>query len=60
MSDLDKWILADNCEQITDEDIVETVLQQSIEASDNTEADDVTNGIGKLTSDEGFNALEVQ
>jgi hypothetical protein len=57
-NDVDEWVAADDSEELSDEDIVEAVLQPA----DNTtevKADDVDDGIGKVTPDDGFNALEV-
>lgn len=59
-SEIDEWIVADHSEELTDQDIIEAVLKPADNATENSEADDVVDDkIGKVTADDGFNALEV-
>lgn len=57
-SDVDEWVVADDSDEPSDQDIVETVLQPADNATEN-KADDVDDVIGKVKPDDGFNVLEV-
>lgn len=54
--EVDEWVVADDSQEITDQEIVETVLQSNADAIEETEVDDVDDGV---TADDGFRALEV-
>lgn len=58
-SDVDKWVVADDSDELSDQDIVEAVLQPADTTDTENKADDVDVRSGKVTAEVGFNALEV-
>lgn len=57
-SEVDEWVVADDSDELSDQDIVEAVLQPADNTTVN-QADDADDGNGRVTAEDGFNALEV-
>lgn len=51
-NEVDDRIVANDSEELTDEDIVDAVLQPADNATENLEADNIDDGIGKVTAED--------